>query len=458
MKANYSGKRREMLETPIGRLILRMALPSIVSMLIASIYNLTDTYFVSQLGTSATGAVGIVYPLMIFVQASGLLFGKGSGTLVGRLLGKGRLREAEQVAVHGLLLAVVSLGLLAAAGLIFVRRIVPLLGATEDIVLPAVIYARYIMAGMPFKAGATVLNSILRFQGRTGSAMIGLGCGAVLNIVLDPLLIFGLGFGFAGAGMATLTGELVSFFVLLLLCRRQDSVRIVLHGTKPSAKTLGSILGGGISSFVKNSLAGLAAVLLNNAAFVYGSAAIAAFSIVSRLMNIVQEIYFGLGEGFQAVCSYNYGAEEYRRVLRAFWICIRWGLLLLGSAAAAILFAGKLISVFTEDPQVLFYGKTILRAHMSTLPLLPVCSTGFVMLQGIGQNRRALIVGSGRQGLFLIPLLLLMPRWFGFFGLAMVQPCSDLIAAVLGGIVLFPVLREIRSRSKLAPKGAPPAR
>ena len=449
---SQSAKYAEMVESPLESLIIRMSIPSIVSLLITSIYNLADTYFVGRLGTSATGAVGIVYPLMTLILALGLMFGKGTGTLMGRQLGRRDLESARRTAAQGVVYVTVLVSVLMTAGLLCIHPLVELLGATDSMRDYAVVYARFILLTMPFKAAGTALSCILRFQGYSKRSMYGLGSGAVLNIFLDPLLMFGFGMGFAGAGAATMIGEMVSCFVLLWQCNRKDCIPISLRYFSFYWRGLSEILSGGFSSLLKNRLSSLASVLLNRAARPYGDAAIAAFIVVNRLVHMCQQIYFGIGEGYQTVCSYNYGAQRYGRVKAGFWFCIKLGAALLVVILVAFLFPQQIIALFRrDDPAVIQYGSVILRAQMATLSLLPVCSTGFVMLQGIGKNRDAAIVGSGRQGLFLVPLILLLPRFFGLAGLIAVQPCSDVLSTLLGIVILRPNLKQLETEETQAP-------
>lgn len=246
-------------------------------------------------------------------------------------------------------------------------------------------------------------------------------------------------------------GEIVSFFVLLWQCTRKGCIRISLRNFSFSWKGLRDIFSGGFSSLLKNGLSSLASVLLNRAARPYGDAVIAAFMIVNRLVHMCQQIYFGIGEGYQTVCSYNYGARQYRRVKEGFWFCIKIGAALLTVIVIAFLFPEQIIGLFRkDDPEVILYGSWILRAHMATLSLLPVCSTGFVMLQGIGRNRDATIIGSGRQGLFLLPLILILPRFLGVAGLIAVQPCSDVLSTILGILILRPNLKKLETKEEAA--------
>lgn len=438
----------EMTETPVERLVIRLAVPSIISLLITSVYNLADTYFVGQLGNSATGAVGVVYPLMTLIHAVGLMFGKGTGTLMGRQLGGGESGEAEKTVAQGFCASLLAGCAVMVAGLLFLNPLAKLLGSTESMRADTVLYARYICCSMPFQAASTCLSFSLRFQGYSARATAGLACGAVLNILLDPLLITAAGLGLEGAAIATLLGEMVSFFALLWMCCRGSCVRLQWKHMLPSGRHLTAICKNGFSSLLKNSLSSVAAIMLNSAARPYGDAVIAAFTIVSRLVHIGQMVYFGISDGFQAVCSYNYGAGCYGRIRKGFAFCLKLGVILVVLVAVTCAFPREILRAFRDDSQVLAVGARILRAQMLTLTLLPVTSAGFVMLQGIGRNVDAAIVGSGRQGLFLLPLLVILPRAFGLSGLIAVQPCSDILATLLGAAVLWPNLRALRRQEE----------
>ncbi|MBQ2896102.1 MAG: MATE family efflux transporter [Oscillospiraceae bacterium] len=437
-------KYREMTETPVERLIIRLAIPSTISLLVTSIYNLADTYFVGQLGNSATGAVGIVYPLMTLIQAIGLMFGKGTGTLLGRQLGGKHNEEAEHTVAQGFIFSVLLGSALMIFGLLFINPLATLLGTTESMRPYTIVYARYILLAMPFKAAATCLSFSLRFQGYSSRATWGLACGAILNIILDPLLITGAGLGLAGAAIATMTGEMTSCLLLLWMCTRKGCVALRPRNMLPSLRSLVSICKNGFSSLIKNSLSSIATILLNTAAAPFGDAVVAAFTIVSRLVHIAQMIYFGISDGYQPVCSYNYGARCYERIRRGYWFCLKIGTLLIILVVLSFAFSRPIIAAFRDDAQVIAVGTRILRVQMLTLTLLPISSAGFVMLQGIGRNGPAAVLGSGRQGLFLVPLLLILPRIWGLNGLIAVQPSSDILAALLSALILRPNLRQLR--------------
>jgi putative efflux protein, MATE family len=435
-----------MVNSPLRQLIIILAVPSIISILVTNVYNMADTYFVGQLGTSATAGVGIVYPLMTLIYAIGLTFGKGTGTWIARLLGNRDICKAEEVAVLGLY-TVFGVGtVLTVLGLIFLKPLTFLLGSTESMAPYAMEYIRYILIAMPFAAAQVTLSSMLRFQGFFYSSMVGLGCGALLNVGLDPIFIFVLGWGVKGAGIATMLSQIFSFYVLLAQFRRKGSIRINRKNFHLSYMNLSVILRGGFPSFVKNGLSSFANVLLNMAAGVYGDAAVAAISIVARFIYMCQQIFFGVGESCQSVSSFNYGAKRNDRVLKSFWFCIRLGLcMMLALSVVSWLGAADIIAVFRrDDAEVICIGTTALRLQLLMLPLIPVSSTAFVMLQGIGKNTKAMLVGVGRQGLFLVPILLVLQHYFGITGLLAAQPCSDLLAFLLAIILVKPVLKELK--------------
>ena len=437
-------KYREMTETPVERLIIRLAIPSTISLLVTSVYNLADTFFVGQLGNSATGAVGLVYPLMTIINAIGLMFGKGTGTLLGRQLGGKSGREAEHTMAQGFIFSLLLGSLFMIGGLLFINPLATLLGTTESMRPYTVTYARYILLALPFKAAATCLSFSLRFQGYSFQATWGLACGAILNIVLDPLLISVAGLGLAGAAIATTTGEIVSCLTLMWMATRPGCVPLRLRNMLPDFRSFADICKNGFSSLIKHCLSSVATIMLNTAAGLFGDGVVAAFTIVSRLVHIGQMIYFGVSDGYQPVCSYNYGAGFYERIRRGYWFCIKLGAMLVILVAVTCAFAEPIIAAFRDDAAVIAVGSQILRVQMLTLTLLPVSSAGFVMLQGIGCNGPAAILGSGRQGLFLLPLLLILPRIWGLPGLIAVQPCSDILATLLSAIILRPHLRRLR--------------
>ena len=436
-----------MIETPVNRLIPRLAVPTIISMLVTSIYNMADTFFVSQLSTSASGAVGVMFSAMSMIQAIGFTLGMGSGNHISRSLGN---RDEERAGVFAATAfytaAIIGVGILA-VGTLFSRQLVFFLGATETIAPYAQDYARYILIGAPFMMTSFVMNNILRSQGNAVFAMVGITVGGILNMILDPLLIFGLDLGISGAAIATMVSQIISFCILLYQCNaRPDCIKIQLSKFRPSGKVYGEILHAGLPSFCRQGLASAAAVILNFAAGPYGDAAIAAMSIVTRFMMFINSSLIGFGQGFQPVCGFNFGAERYDRVLEAFWFCVKVAVIMLtvfGIVSFGI--SRPIITAFRrEDLQVIEIGTLALRLQLLTMPFQAWVIMVNMLTQSIGYGFRASLVAMGRQGLFLIPALLILPKLFGILGLQMAQPIADMLTFVLATVIVSGILKELR--------------
>lgn len=440
-------KYRQMIETPVNRLIPRLAVPTIISMLVTSIYNMADTFFVSQLSTSASGAVGVMFSAMSMIQAIGFTLGMGSGNHISRSLGnRDEARAGVFAATAFYTAAIIGVGILA-VGTLFSRQLVFFLGATETIAPYAQDYARYILIGAPFMMTSFVMNNILRSQGNAVFAMVGITVGGILNMILDPLLIFGLDLGISGAAIATMVSQIISFCILLYQCNaRPDCIKIQLSKFRPSGKVYGEILHAGLPSFCRQGLASAAAVILNFAAGPYGDAAIAAMSIVTRFMMFINSSLIGFGQGFQPVCGFNFGAERYDRVLEAFWFCVKVAVIML-TAFGIVSFgiSRPIITAFRrEDLQVIEIGTLALQLQLLTMPFQAWVIMVNMLTQSIGYGFRASLVAMGRQGLFLIPALLILPKLFGILGLQMAQPIADMLTFVLATVIVSGILKELR--------------
>ena len=418
---------------PLSGLIGRLAVPTIISMLITSIYNMADTYFVGNLGKSAQGAVGVVFSLMAIIQAIGFTFGNGAGNMVSRLLGQQRQEEAETVAATGFFSGVMAGGALAILGLLFLDPLVSVLGATETILPYARDYARYILIGAPWMVGALVMNNLLRFEGSSAQAMVGITTGGILNMVLDPIFIFGLDQGVGGAAQATIISQGVSFCILFYNSGRKGSLPIRWSRMSCKDGRLLHIIRGGLPSFYRQGLASVASILLNWAAKPFGDAAIAAMTIVSKVNMFSGSALIGFGQGFQPVCGFNYGARLYERVRKGFWYCVKVGTAVLVCIAAVMfLLAPQVVYLFQKsDPEVVELGIVALRCQMLSLPLTAYVIVNNMMLQTVGENMRASILAMARQGLFFVPLILLLPQLFKFAGVMTAQPLSDACSFIL---------------------------
>ncbi len=442
-------KLRYMTETPLPKLILSLSVPTVISMLITSFYNMADTYFVGLIGSaSASGAVGVIAPMMAILQAVGFMFGHGSGNHMSRALGAGETEAAERMAATGFVSAFIAGLFIMLVGLAFSQPMVYLLGSTPTIAPYAQEYLLYLMPGVPFLVSSLVVNNQLRFQGSAFYGMIGITSGAILNVALDPLFIFTFGMGVAGAALATSLSQMVSFVLLLLGTRKGGNIRIRLRQFSPSLARFSEIFRGGIPSLARQGLNSLATVCLNLTAGGYGDAAIAAMSIVGRIMMMTVSAIIGFGQGFQPICGFNYGAKLYARVRKAFWLCVRicFGVLATLALLAGI-FAPQIVSLFlAADPEVQRIGTLALRLQCLCIPLFSFTCVANMMLQTMGIAGRATLLAIARQGLFFIPAVLLLERAFGLLGVQMAQPIADVLAFLLAIPLTSSVLQELKAK------------
>ncbi len=438
-------KYKQLTEAPVEPLICKMAVPTVISMLITSIYNMADTFFVGRLGTSATGAVGVVFPLMALIQAVGFFFGQGSGNYISRMLGAQHRAEAERMAATGFFSALGAGTVILALGLLFRTPLCHLLGATETIFPYALAYMCIVLIGAPWMTAALVLNNQLRLQGNATYAMVGLVSGGILNIALDPLFIFVLKLGIAGAAVATILSQLISFGLLLLGVKLSGGIQIRLRLFSPSRKRYLALAGGGIPSLCRQGLASIAVTCLNTAARPYGDAAIAAMSIVTRVSQFAGSAMIGFGQGFQPVCGFNFGARKYDRVTRGFWFCVKSSsAVLLLLAVAGWVCAPQIIAIFrADDPEVIRIGALTLRLQCISFPLVGWVTMCNMLLQNIAMTMRASIVAAARQGLFFIPFALVLPLFWELFGVQLCQPASDICSFALSTLLTVPVLRTL---------------
>ena len=438
-------KYRRLTGDPVEGLVCRLAVPSMVSMLVTAFYNMADTFFVGMLhNNSATGAVGVVFSLMAVIQAVGFFFGHGSGNFISRTLGGHHPEEAGQMAATGFFCALATGGVIAVLGLLFLDPLARALGSTETILPYARDYMRFILIGAPYMTASLVLNNQLRFQGSAVYGMVGIASGAVLNIALDPIFIFTLDMGVAGAALATILSQLVSFCLLLVGCTRGGNLHIRISNVRLQKRFFREILRGGLPSLARQGLSSVAAICLNHAAQPYGDAAIAAMSVVSRIMNFASSALIGFGQGFQPVCGFNYGAQLYGRVRRAFWFCVKVSTVcLVVIAVVGACFSPQLIEVFRDDPVVVEYGARALRLQWLSFPTVGFVTMSNMMLQTIGRTRPATVLAMGRQGLFFLPFILVLPGFLGMLGVQMAQPLADLLTFVIAVPIQLHVLRQM---------------
>ena len=436
---------RRMTETPIPQLILSLAAPTILSMLITSIYNLADTFFVGQISTSASGAVGVVSSLMAIIQALGFMLGHGAGTIISRSLGSRDTTAATRFASTSFFTALVFGVVLAVAGLGTLPHFMMLLGSTETILPHACAYARPILIAAPLMISSLVMNNILRYEGKASFAMIGLVTGGVLNIALDPLFMFVFGLGTAGAGIATALSQSISFCILLSMFLRGKTVsQFRLSAVTREARDFGRILLGGAPSFGRQGLNSIGGMLLNLAARGYGDAAVAGMSIVSRIFMFIISVAIGVGQGLQPVASFNYGARKYRRVRQAAIFTIEAAFCMLVVLVGLCWVNGDaLIRLFRDDPAVTAVALPAFHYQCLAMLLHPIIVVANMTFQSVGASGRATFLACCRQGVFFIPLILILPRTHGLFGVEICQPIADVFTFLVSLPFLIAFLQQL---------------
>lgn len=441
----------KMTETPIPRLITKLAIPTTVSMLVTSIYNLADTFFVSKLSTSASGAVGIVFSLMTMIQAVGFTLGMGAGSLVSRKLGMKDKKAADMYASTAFYTAIVLGSLITLFGQLFTERLMRLLGATDTILEYAVAYGNYILWAAPFMCASFVMNNILRSEGKAAFAMIGLCTGGILNIILDPFLIFTLDLKTAGAALATLISQLVSFVILLtMFLIHKSNISLNPKNVTFRPKPYTEIVLTGFPSLSRQGLASVATVLLNKAAKSYGDPAIAAMSIVTKVCMLVLCICLGVGQGFMPVAGYNYGAKKFDRVRKSFRFTLITDCVIMTSLSVVLFcFAPQIMRLFrAEDETVIQIGTAAMRAQCFAMPLSAVTVVVNTILQSLGKSVRATILSCCRQGIFFIPLILLLPRFLGLQGIEYTQALADALTCLVSIPFAFWFFSELKKEER----------
>ena len=430
-------------QAPVHRVIVTMAIPTIISMLVTGLYNIADTFFVGKIDTQATAAVGIVFSLMFFVQAMGFFFGHGSGNYISRELGARRHENAVKMASTGFFSSFFFGLVILVLGEIFLTPLSLMLGSTATILPYTEDYMQVILLGAPFLTSSLTLNNQMRLQGNANFAMYGIVTGAILNVLLDPFFIFTCGLGVSGAAWATVVGQVVSFVILFFMARRGENIAIRFRNFSPSLQRYKEIFYGGSPSMMRQGLACVATMSLNFAAGAYGDSAIAAMSIVSRIAMLSFAVVIGLGQGFQPVCGFCYGAGLYGRLKEAYKFTVTIGtFFLIVLAIIGWMISGTLIGVFRDDPEVIAIGIVALRWQLCVFPVNALILASNMLAQTCRKPWRANILAAARQGLFFIPLIFILPSYFGLLGVEMCQAVSDVLSFTLTVPIVIYTFRE----------------
>lgn len=435
----------KMTKTPISKLLISLSIPTVITMLISSIYNMADTAFVGTLGNSASGAVGVVFGFMSILQAIGFFYGQGCGSILSRELGAKKNDDASRTASTGFFLSLGTSALVAILCGIFINPVIHALGSTDTIAPYSRIYIGYILIAAPFIVSSFTMNNILRYEGKAALGAIAMMTGAILNIIGDPIFMFVFDMGIAGAGLSTAIAQVISFCILLsMFLRHKTQTRLSIRLVTFDGKKILNIMGTGLPSLLRQSLGSLSVVALNFLAKPYGDVAIAAMSIVSRITFFVFSVGLGIGQGFQPISSFNYGARKYKRVRDAYKTAIIFSTAVITVLAIGVLiFSSDLVQVFRNDSEVIRIGTRALRLQIAAIITLPYCMVSEMMLQTTGKKAAASFLSSVRSGLFFIPILFVAAYFRGLAGIQEAQPIAYVVSVIPTYIIMQNYLRSL---------------
>ncbi|MDE6470355.1 MAG: MATE family efflux transporter [Eubacterium sp.] len=444
----YKNKYDRMANAPVKGLISSLAVPTIITMLVSAIYNMADSYFVGKIDTTSVASIGIVFSIMTLLQAIGFFLGNGSGVMISTLLGEKKKNLAQIYANVAFFTAFIIGIVMALAGLFFSANLAKLLGATESTIESASGYLKYILFGSPFILGSFVINNQLRYQGSAIYSMAGILSGSILNIIIDPLFIFTFKLGVQGAAIATIVSQFVGFIVLIIGTLKGGNIRLTLKKFKPNRKILLSIFKNGLPSLARQGVQTVATICLNFACAPYGDAVVAGMSVFNRVMFLGFAVVIGFGQGYQPVCSFNNGAKNYKRVYDGYKFTARITTIIITVfAVIAFIFAPQLISIFRNDAEVIEIGTKALRYQCIAMPLLGYCTASNMLMQSLKISGKATILALARQGIFYVPLILLLPRFIDTMGIILTQPIADLLSFVMTLFLVTPTSKRLKSKS-----------
>jgi len=440
-----------MLETPIPKLIPQMAIPTIVAMMVSSIYYLADTYFVHFLGTSATAAVGVNLSIDQAIMMAGSFLAFGANSYIARLMGADKLKTASKTLSSAFYTAVILGILVMIPGLMYTDKIVRFLGATNTSAPYAASYATYLLIAAPFTAPSFVLNQCLRSEGSPVFSMIGISAGAVLNIALAPLFIFTFGFGIAGAGMAAAISKLISFCILIYpYIRKKTVLRLSVKNISYRSDIVRETSLMGLPSLLRMGLAVVANIFVNKISGNYSDSAQAATSVVTRIMMLPSFAMIGFGQGFQPVAGFNWGAKRYDRVKESFRFSCITGVIFTAVASVLIgIYAKQIILLFTDaDTEMVRIGSLCLITQCISMSLSAWVIVVNMLYAALGKPVGAIFLGITRQGVCFIPVLFILPTFFGINGLAVSQGVADLISFLITIPFAVSIIKSITRQEK----------
>lgn len=452
---NREQKARLMGEGDIAKILTKLAIPGIIAMLINAIYNVVDTMFVGQLqNTSAIAAVAIAFPLFMLIAAVGQMFGVGAASYISRLLGENNKKQADKTSSTTFFTALAFGIIFTIIGLLYMENILRFFGASDTVLTYAYDYGIILMTGSVFTILNMTMNNMIRAEGNAKYSMFAISLGAVINIILDPIIMFRFGMGVKGAALATVIAQFIStIFLISYYLFGKSYVKISVKGFKPSLNIYNEMLRIGSATFARQALASLAMGLINTAAKPYGDAAVASMGVSLRVFTIAIFVVLGYCQGFQPIAGYNYGAKKYRRLREAIKVSfIRLTVFSSVCAFIFLVFAEKIIMGFSSDPEVIKIGTDILRAMSILLPFMGFQQLYAALYQALGKGTEAMILSISRQGIFLIPAILILPKIFNLNGVIFAQPLADLCTIIITAFLSVKLSKQFKDADYLYEK------
>ncbi len=423
----------KMTKTPLVKLIVSLGIPTTISMLVTSLYNMADTYFVGTLGESPQAATGILFTLQAIIQAVAFMLGQGSGTMVSKALADRNQEEASEYVSTGFFTGLFVGGIFFVLGSLFLEPMLLFLGSTDTILPYAKQYGACVLVSCSVVMGSFVLNNVLRYEGKSFYSMLGLVSGGLLNIFLDYLFVMVFQWGVLGAGIATASSQVISFSILLYFFMKMGESKIRLSSMSRNVRTYLTIMKVGFPALVRQGLASISGGLLNNITRPFGDAAIAAMSVANRFSMVVMCVGLGIGQGYQPVAAFNYQAKRYDRVKRGLLVTMAIGFCMVACLAIPSIFlAEHIVYAFQKSPAVMEVGVLALRAACVGAMFLPFSIPVNMLYQSTRQVKLSTFLSMMRNGLMFMPTLLITTHFWGLLGVQISQPMADVFTGMVG--------------------------
>lgn len=432
----------------IPKVLLRLGIPTMIGLLVTTLYNVVDTYFVSGLGTSQMAAVSISFPIGLVVAGLGQMFGSGAASYISRLLGAGKRERSDKTASTALFTSLIVGVVCIIVAFCFLDQLLILLGATATILPYAKEYGIFFITSQFFSIFNVTVNQTISSEGAARVTMGAMLIGGCLNVVLDPVFIYTLGYGVQGAAIATAISQAVTSLIYLrYLIGRKGALRFSIHNFAPDKGMYLEILKMGAPLLIVQLLTSVSNALTNTAAGGYSDAAVAAMGVVMRILTVGQGIVFGFIRGFQPVAGFNYGAKLYDRVREALRTVLKWTTWFCGILAALIIIlAPQIISAFSTDASVIDIGSKALRINAISFLFFGFLTAYNVLFLAIGQARQGSVLSTSRQGFLFIPLILILPYFFGINGVIITQPIADMLSVILTAVLAIRINKHLKDQ------------